>query len=32
VWNLKNTLLVKVTDYGNGGGIYKGPVRLLIEK
>jgi len=32
LWNMNNTLLVKVTDYGNGGGIHKGPVRLVIEQ
>lgn len=32
LWNLNNYIQVKVTDYGNGGGIHKGPVRFMIEK
>jgi hypothetical protein len=31
-WNQSNVIQVKVTDYGKGGGIHKGPVRFLIEK
>lgn len=32
LWNKNNFIHVKVTDLGDKGGIYKGPVRFLIEK
>ncbi len=29
---LPNYIQVKVTDYGQGGGLWKGPVRFLVER